>query len=365
MDEPLSLLVIDDDLVDRLAIKRALASSSIAAEVREASSRRAGLELARQEAFDAVLLDFQLPDGDGLQVLADLREAGVRVPVLMLTGQDDLQVVAELMQAGACDYLPKATLDPAQLARRLSRAVKLHRAQEETRAAQAALAERMAVDELLLGVVSHDLRNPLNAVLMATRLLEREGLPGSAQTSTARIRRATERALRLISDLLDFSQARIGGGLPVVREPVDLAAVLGQVVEELSLVHPARTLEVQEDGEMSLSGDRGRLAQLLGNLVSNALQHSPPDSVVRVRLTAGEGRLRVTLHNDGPPIPPEVLPHLFEPLRRGPQAGASRGSVGLGLFISDQIARAHGGSLTAHSAEGRGTEFILDLPRGA
>ena len=179
-----------------------------------------------------------------------------------------------------------------------------------------------------------------------------------------RIVSATGRAQRIIHDLLDFTRARLGGGLPAQCRALDFHALARQVMEELRAAHPERELSLEQHGDGQMFWDGDRVAQVLTNLVTNALHYSPPGTPVRVRTwsEAGEGGLEV--HNEGPPIAADVRARLFQPLQRGVEGDGARRSVGLGLYIVEQLVRAHGGLIDVRSEEGEGTTFRVRLPRG-
>ena len=228
---------------------------------------------------------------------------------------------------------------------------------------QAEAKERALFAQQMMGIVSHDLRNPLSTIQTGTALLGRGELSPGQQRVLARISSATDRATRLIADLLDFTQAQLGSGLTVVREQIDLHAVLAEAVEDLRLAYPGRRLLHQSVGNGTCRADANRLAQLVGNLVSNAMTYGAVDSPVSVVSTVEEGSFAISVHNDGPAIPAEALPHVFQPMSRATEAGRANRSVGLGLFIVSEIARAHGGRTSVTSSPGEGTTFTTVIPR--
>ncbi len=216
--------------------------------------------------------------------------------------------------------------------------------------------------EDLVAIVSHDLRNPISAITMSvTVMLKRDNLEDWQAKGLRRIASAADRAHRLIRDLLDFTQARVGG-IPIQPKARDFHELARQVVEEVQLAHPERRITFEAAGEAQGAWDGDRIAQVITNLVGNAVQHSPAESAVRVSSRGEAGSVVLAVHNEGPPIPAETLPRLFEPFRRGTEGGAA-GSVGLGLFISRRIVEAHGGTLEVRSVEGEGTTFTVRLPR--
>jgi PAS domain S-box-containing protein len=224
---------------------------------------------------------------------------------------------------------------------------------------------RAEFEQQLIGIVSHDLRSPLNAITLAAATLLRRGGQDERQASAiSRIIASAGRASRMIHDLLDFTQARLGGGLPIQPGPCDLSVLSRQVVDEVQLSHSERQVEVVVGGDTRGTWDEDRMAQLVGNLLGNALTYSAPETPVRVELQGEDGWVVLSVHNAGAPIPAELLPRLFEPLRRGERtAGKEHRSIGLGLFIVKQVVDVHGGHIGVHSAEGEGTTFTVRLPR--
>jgi PAS domain S-box-containing protein len=235
---------------------------------------------------------------------------------------------------------------------------------ERKRAEQEAQ-RRADFEQHLIGIVSHDLRNPINAISMATTLLLRQGgLDAPRRRTLERILGSAERATRLLADLLDFTQARLQGALPVKLRPVDLHELTRQVVEEVQLAHPSRQLVLEQRGEGRGEWDADRLAQLITNLVSNALAYGAVHCAVRVRTVGLPDEVRLSVHNTGEPIPPKLMGQLFQPLKRGEDTAApGKHSIGLGLFIVKHIVDAHGGSLSVESTVESGTTFTVSLPR--
>jgi signal transduction histidine kinase len=214
--------------------------------------------------------------------------------------------------------------------------------------------------EMFIGVLGHDLRSPLAAIVMAGGLLLRGGrLNEHDRETVTRMLRSSQRMSRMITQLLDLTQARIGGGLTMERKPMDLRELCRDVVEEFE----ARVQLVTE-GELTGNWDHDRLAEVLTNLTGNALDYATPGTAVKIEAHGEEAAVVIAIENEGPPIPPEVLPFIFEPFRRGEKKKSAAGNLGLGLYIADQIVLAHGGSLMAQSAGGI-TRFVIRLPRHA
>ena len=225
---------------------------------------------------------------------------------------------------------------------------------------------RATLAEQLIGIVSHDLRNPLNAVMIGAELLGDAESREYADTAR-RVLSSAQYANRLVGDLLDFTQARLGGGLRIHRSSIDPHAVVADCLAQVRLACPGRAIEHRRAGEARIDADPDRLVQVVSNLVGNALAYGSPNDPVTVTTTAlgASAGLELSVHNAGPPIPDEVRPHIFEPMRRGArQKPGSWRSVGLGLYIVRQIALAHGGDVSVRSTAGEGTTFTVGLPRG-
>jgi phosphoserine phosphatase RsbU/P len=223
--------------------------------------------------------------------------------------------------------------------------------------------DRALLAEQMVAIVSHDLRNPLQTIQMGALLLTRSNPSPEQLAVLGRISRAGDRARRLIADLLDFTQARLGQGIVVHPAPIAPHAVVADVVDELSQAYPGGRLVHQTSGEGECVADPDRVAQLVGNLVGNAVAYGDPGSTVTIRSEITHHDISLSVHNDGEPIPPELQAALFEPMVRGSAAGATSRSVGLGLFIVREIAKAHGGRVLVESSAARGTRFTAVLPR--
>lgn len=232
----------------------------------------------------------------------------------------------------------------------------------ELTAQRAAAEDRALFAEQMVGIVSHDLRNPLSTISMGGQVLRMIGLPERQQQVLGNIERATTRALRLINDLLDFTRARLGQGLALTAAPIDLHVSVAAQVAELALAYPQARLLHQRSGGGACVADADRLGQLVGNLVSNAVAYGTPGAQITVSTTTDAERFSIAVHNAGEPIPEALQATLFQPMVRGTTSGTERRSVGLGLYIVAEVARAHGGRVRVESTAARGTEFIAEFP---
>jgi sigma-B regulation protein RsbU (phosphoserine phosphatase) len=220
------------------------------------------------------------------------------------------------------------------------------------------LRDRAIFAEQMVGIVSHDLRNPLSAILMGVQLLAR--VENERRTRVlGHVRDSAERAQRLIVDLLDFTQSRIGKGLSVKLDEIDLHEVAAHAIDELLLSFPNRQITHVARGEGYCVADADRLAQLIGNLVSNAATYGLPGTPIIVRTEIDGADATLSIENQGNPIPAEMIATLFEPMVRGVAGGNSTRSVGLGLFIVNEIAKSHGGQMELISSVEEGTRFVM------
>jgi PAS domain S-box-containing protein len=241
---------------------------------------------------------------------------------------------------------------------------------DERRRAQAAqqqhdqeqLALARDFEKWILAIVSHDIRNPLGSIQLAARYLRETADPGGAVRKSADIvARGVDRIEHIVADLLDLSREREGAGIRIEPKATDLRAICRQIIDEVEGIAGDRKITFDCDIDGEGAWDEHRILQAISNLASNAVQHSPPGSPVRIRLTGDEARLTVEVRNAGS-ISGEILPHLFEPFRPGRFYTKRGEGLGLGLFIAKAIARAHGGDLEVETS-GSATLFRLVLPR--
>jgi PAS domain S-box-containing protein len=237
----------------------------------------------------------------------------------------------------------------------------------EHKQAEASLQRAVDFREQLLAVLGHDLRNPLHAIgASAFQLARAEAWGPPERRAVDRIRKATARMGRMINDILDFARSRLGGGIPVSRQRMSMAEVCQAALEELQVSHPERQLAFEAHGDTWGDWDPDRVSQVLGNLVANALQHGQEGVPVRTVVRGEPSEVVLEVHNLGEPIPPELMEHLFDPFRAHPApknpARSSR-SLGLGLYIVNQIAGVHGGSVEVRSSASEGTTFTVHWPR--
>lgn len=233
-----------------------------------------------------------------------------------------------------------------------------------------AVSRFQAVDELLktvrfndvfTGILGHDLRNPLGAIMTAAQVAMRRSDGERTQKLHSRILASGTRMSRMIDQLLDFTRVRVGNGIPVERQELDLLPLLRQVIDEFDDAHPQCAMRLEHVGATRGFWDPDRLAQVFSNLIANAVQHGEATHGVLTRVDGSQpGMIRVEIHNRGV-VPPEVLPHLFEPMAGATHRRHQSQGLGLGLYISQQIVKAHGGHIEVTSQEPTGTVLAVTL----
>ena len=226
------------------------------------------------------------------------------------------------------------------------------------RAAAFIAQRRMAEDrEFLLLILGHDLRSPLNTILISAGAIERDPLPPETTRKLERLMSAVKRMERVVGDLTDYTKRRATGTLQLHRERVDLRELVALVAGELQAKGECR-VKVDCVGDATGEWDRSRLLRLIVNLVNNALAYGSPSTPIVVQVEGDEAWAALRVHNEGDPIPEDTLQHLFDPFTRGTKSEGS----GLGLYIVHEIVAAHGGSIVVESTREKGTTFTVRLP---
>ncbi len=222
--------------------------------------------------------------------------------------------------------------------------------------------EAALIRDQLIAVLGHDLRNPLAAIASANRMMRREVQSETTLELLDAAQGAVDRMAALIDDIMDFARSQLGQGISVDRRTtVPLKPALEQAVKEIELAHPGTQIETEFDFADPLSCDAARIAQLLSNLLANAVTHGDARKPIQVRAEDREGAFVLSVANSGPPIPKRALKMLFQPFFRTRMEESQRG-LGLGLYIATEIAKAHGGALTV-SSDADETVFTFEIPR--
>lgn len=332
------------------------------AELLAAMSAGAGVVVIAHEA---------LPHSGAEELLAalDAQEPWSDVPVLLLaeaTSRRRPPVVTRFFERANVTLLQRP-LGIQLFLSSVRSALRARRRQYQMRDLYRELERAVQLSDLFVSILGHDLRTPLSAIKLSAEVIVRLSLDARALRPAGRILTSTDRMTRMIEQLLDLARLRQGRGMPLQLREAHLGDLARQVVQEIEDANPSASLRVRESGDLAGTWDPDRLAQVVSNLVANAVQHGARERPVTVELDGTQaGSVRMRVQNFGI-VPPEALATLFEPFRRSEGSAAptsgSRG-LGLGLFIAREIARAHGGDIALRSADDC-TTFEVVLPRQA
>lgn len=401
-DERLKVLLVDDDELDYLITRHALSNvEGTTYEITWVSHCDEALETLLHAEHDVCLLDYRLAECTGLEILQKARSAGCVVPVIMLTGAADREVDMAAMKAGADEYLVKGRLDPQLLGRTIRYAIGHKRSQQEltryadnleqshrklvqaheTLAQQNAQLLRLNEEKNgFIGMAAHDLRNPLGVILGYSDFLlmtHRNSLGKSEIEIIDMIKQSSKFMLSLINDLLDISTIE-SGKLSLDLKSTDLSR-LGASNVGLNMVLASQkgmTLSFESDPHVPrVEVDARKVEQVMNNLISNAINYSPPNTTIHVRVTrpvapAASGgapvagrEVLISVQDQGPGIAPEDIEKLFRPFgrARSVSTGGER-STGLGLAIARRIVEGHGGRIWVESELHRGSTFFVAFP---
>jgi signal transduction histidine kinase len=286
-----------------------------------------------------------------------------QVYVKALRGERAVQEVLVRHRTTGNDVVVRSSAAPIRLGERILGAVAVNTDITNRISEEAELRAALEFRDRMLGVLSHDLRNPLSVILTSAGVLERQlATAGKERAAVRRIIDNARRIERMVHDLLDYTRTGAGRRLPIAPRQADLMPLCQQVIDGLQVLHPERALRISASGDTYALVDPDRAAQVIANLLTNAILYSPKEAAVRVNLAADGSDVVLEVHNRGPAIPPELLPRLFEAFQRG--AVRSGDGLGLGLFIAHQIVEAHGGSISVRSDDRDGTTFTVRWPRG-
>ncbi|MBA3500527.1 MAG: response regulator [Deltaproteobacteria bacterium] len=349
--------------MDRLAIRRAIEQSGLStAIIDEAQNTTQALEKVQSRNYDCLLLDHDLPGMSGTDFTRQLRALGNLTPVVLVTGQQDEALLQAAVDAGVTDFFPKGDLSPRRLALRVRFAIRIGRAEAESAKSLAAANQASRARDDVLAVVSHDLRGPLHAISLACEAL-REEVTGGAVRYLGAIERASTRAERLISDLLEASAIE-NGALTLARGTIDASSLVKQAAadHELLVKESGSQITAHFPEELTLvSADRDRVLQVLSNLIGNALKHAR-GAPIDIELRKNGKHAIIAVRDGGPGIEASALPHVFDRYWHG---RTKKGGAGLGLAIAKGIVDAHGGNIDVDSKPGEGAVFRFTLPLAA
>jgi two-component system, sensor histidine kinase and response regulator len=371
MDRVFKVLVIDDDEIDRMTVIKAFEDADFQTEILEAIDCKSGIVLAISHQFDCIFIDYRLPDGNGIELLRNLRKQGIGVPIVSLTGQNDDQVAVDLMKAGASDYLSKAQISPAQLRQVFQNVMRVHNAEVAMELANQQREELLVQKEEFIARMTHDLQTPLVGANRMLELLCDDAfgeLPEQAKSNLQIIERSNQDLLQMVRNLVEaYSYDTDAKQFDFM--PIDLVELVGEVIKELTPIAVNKNIEFTakfvgrdfHNTNFQVAGDRLELKRLITNLVGNSLKFTDVGNIL-IKLTPSTPEnhsVTIDVSDTGSGISKSDLASLFERFRRG---NHKRSNSGLGLYLCKQIVQAHGGKISASSTVGAGSDFSVELP---
>ena len=358
-------LVVDDVPENIIALRALLQSDDV--DVLTAQSGAEALEILLETDVALAILDVQMPEMNGFE-LAELMRGTERtrdIPIFFVTaGPRDQERLFRGYEAGAVDFIYKP-IEVAILKNKASVFFQLHRQKRQLAWELKERTEALRLSEMFMAVLGHDLRNPLGAIMASAEVVGMASQDENVKQFSRRILSSAQRMTRMIEDLLDVTRARVAGGIPIRPQAMDLQPVLERVLSEIRAIHPTRAIDVVASGDLHGTWDSERLAQVVSNLVTNALQHGAPDVPVSVEAD-GSAAQEVTLCvRNGGSISEDRRAALFDPFHDVSRMAESRNGLGLGLYIVREIVLAHGGNVDVHAGSTNETAFWVRLPRAA
>jgi len=357
-----SILVVDDQEADVSLLERMLRGAGYTSIVSTRDPHEV-CELQRKHCYCLILLDLQMPGMDGFQVMEGLKdiEKDAYLPVLVITAQPGHKLRA--LQAGAKDFISKP-FDLAEVLMRVRNMLEVRLLHNESKQAN-------RLKDEFLATVSHELRTPLNAIMGWARMLGSKQLPPDrARHAIATIERNASALAHIIDDLLDVSRI-VAGTLHLAPQPVDLVAVAQAALDDVRPLAVTKNVQLAFSPDRqaieTVSGDAGRLEQVIWNLLANAIKFTPEGGRVDVVIARSKDHMEVRVVDTGQGISPDFLPHVFERFRQADGATTRRDTgLGLGLAIVRELIELHGGTVHAASqGVGCGATFTVRLPISA
>ena len=410
-DKQLSILLVDDDEVDRFIVKKALKRTNTSAFIAEVDSGKEAICLLEKffeksknlednsalNHFDIILLDYRLPDIDGLQLISEIKALNLQLPIFVLTGQGDEEIAVEVMKAGAVDYLSKAKIEPDNFVKAIKNAIRLNRAeqaaklanrrllasnqllvsknqelerqQEKIQSQNIKLQEAYKLKSEFLATMSHELRTPMNAIMGFSQLLLRQypdPLSEQQQNLIQRIFNNSNNLLVMINEMLDFSKIE-SGNLEARPQKLDLGDLIKLTIEELRSLAIQKKLDVSADIQLKdncVYQDYSFIKRILVNLLSNAIKFTEVGVIIIKVSEIDKDCISVSVIDTGIGIAPENLEKIFQAFRQVDQTFTRQHSgTGLGLAITKSLVTAVGGTISVSSQLGQGTTFTIEIPR--
>ena len=357
------ILLVDDLAENLLALSALLRRDGV--ELLQARSGAQALELLLVHQVALALVDVQMPEMDGFE-LAELMRGSERtrvVPIVFVTaGAHDARRVFKGYETGAVDFLYKP-IDPHILKSKVDVFIELAQQRERLAIELREKTETLRLNEMFTAMLGHDLRGPLSAIVMGSILQEKKAPDEAGRRSAARTLASAKLMSHMIADMLDLARARLAGGIPIRPERMDLGELLDPSFEDHRASAPDRRIDFHCRGDLTGDWDGTRILQLAANLISNAIQHGDASFGIDCVLDGTKPDEVVFSVTSTGSIPPEVLPHVFDPFRSRDNYRSRGDGLGLGLYIVEQIARAHDGHVEVRSGFDQHTTFKVTLPR--
>jgi signal transduction histidine kinase len=290
--------------------------------------------------------------------------AAVHVGLRIESGFDLVQIIAEYRALRSCVLRLWRTDDPESFAGGAAEIVRFAEAVDQNIGEAIPYYQEREIQyrDRFLGMLGHDLRNPINSIAVCASLLVEHELNEQQQGTVARILRSTRRLDRMVTDILDFARGRLGSPMPLTLSPANLAALVREVVDEVRSTHSSLEIQFDTNGDLSGHWDSERVKQMASNLLMNAVQHGTGSKVI-VTTNGDQDFVLLEVHNEGPPIAKEMIGAIFDPLVQAENSDRNMIGLGLGLFIVKEIVSAHSGTISVDSTQDAGTTFSVRLPR--
>ena len=301
--------------------------------------------------------------GEGRSGTID-RVAAVHVGLRIESGFDLVQIIAEYRALRSCVPRLWRTSDLESFTAGAVEIVRFGEAIDQNIAEAIPHYQQQEIHyrDRFLGMLGHDLRNPIDSIAACTTLLAKQGVNETQRDTLERVTRSTRRLGRMVNDILDFARGRLGSPMPLALARTNLASLVKDVIDEVKAAHAEVSIRFDTNGDLSGSWDPERLKQMASNLVLNAIQHGS-GKIVTVNASGEQDAVLLDVHNDGPPIRQELMVTIFDPLVQGDDPSRTRSGLGLGLYIVKEIVATHHGTITVNSTPDAGTTFSIRLPR--
>lgn len=414
-----SILLVDDDQVDRISVKRSFKKAGFPVLLTEAQDGQEALSKLKFkkgnlvsasitnhcpkiaettiDSFDLILLDYRLPDIDGLGLIAEIKKLKLALPIIVLTGQGDESIAVEIMKAGAADYISKSKIDSNSLVKAISSAIRIHQAeqavelsnqrlrasnellvlknqelerqQEQIKLQNIKLQESYNLKSEFLATMSHELRTPMNAIMGFSQLLLRQypdPLSQQQQNLIQRIFNNSKSLLDMINEMLDFSKIE-AGKFELNPEPIDLDFLIKLTVEELRSLAVQKQLNLITNIKLAnkfLIQDSNFIKRTLINLLSNAIKFTESGDITIKAWEIDQTTIAFSVTDTGIGIAAKDQNKIFQAFRQGDQSFTRQHSgTGLGLAIVQSLVKMMGGNIFLKSELAKGATFTVEIPR--